>query len=65
MKRLKKIIKKNDVFVVLDQKRIYYLTGFPYLEASRPFLLLIPVDGEICFIIPRMEEDHIKLFRKH
>ncbi|MCD6244006.1 MAG: aminopeptidase P family protein [Candidatus Korarchaeota archaeon] len=54
-----------DLLLVQDSSRIFYLSGFPYIEAGRPFILGIPRDREPFFIVPLLEYDHIKLFRKH
>lgn len=56
---------KLDLLLLMDRSRIFYVSGFPYLEGSRPFLLGIPRIGDPFFIIPLMEEDHIKIFRQH
>jgi Xaa-Pro dipeptidase len=38
-----------------------YLTGFSYIATERPAALVIPVEGEITFMGPLLEIDHIPL----
>ncbi len=54
-----------DLLLLLSKPRIFYLTGFPYIEGSRVFVLGIPKEGELFLIVPKLEEDHVKLFRRH
>jgi Xaa-Pro aminopeptidase len=40
---------------------MFYLTGYSFISTERPAALIIPLDGEITFIGPRLEEDHVPL----
>ncbi len=40
--------------------RILYTTGFSHISTERPLALVIPQDGTIFMMGPRLEEDHVK-----
>lgn len=60
--RLRK--EKLDALYLTNVTNIFYLTGYSYIATERPAALIIPVDGEITFMGPLLEEDHIPLRTK-
>jgi Xaa-Pro dipeptidase len=40
---------------------VFYLTGYSFIATERPAALIVPVDGEITFMGPLLEKDHIPL----
>lgn len=60
--RLRK--RKLDALYLTNVTSIFYLTGYSYIATERPAALIIPVDGEITFMGPLLEEDHIPLRTK-
>ncbi len=41
--------------------RIQYLTNFSHLSTERPIALIVPVEGEISMLIPKLEEQHLQV----
>jgi Xaa-Pro dipeptidase len=58
-KKLRK--RKLDAVYLTNVTSIFYLTGYSYIATERPAALIIPIDGEITFMGPLLEEDHIPL----
>ena len=58
-KKLRK--RKLDAVYLTNVTSIFYLTGYSYIATERPAALIIPVDGEITFMGPLLEEDHVPL----
>ena len=48
-----------DGMCVFGPVRVAYLTGFFYAATERPIALVVPKTGELGFLIPQLEEDHI------
>lgn len=48
-----------DTLIVSEEEDIYYLTGLTYKSLERLFLLIIK-DGQVVFIVPKMELAHLK-----
>ena len=60
---LRKILvrKKLDALYLTNGTSFFYLTGYSYITTERPAALIVPVDGEITFMGPLLEIDHIPL----
>lgn len=50
-----------DALYLTSSVSIFYLTGFSHIPTERPAALVIPVNGEITFMGPMLEADHIPL----
>lgn len=48
-----------DYYVSFDPVNIYYLTNFYNYVHERPFILIIPKEGVMKFVIPYLEESHV------
>lgn len=58
----KQLVKRKlDALYLTSATSIFYLTGFSYIITERPAALIIPVNGEITFMGPLLEKDHIPL----
>ncbi|MCW4052877.1 MAG: Xaa-Pro peptidase family protein [Candidatus Bathyarchaeota archaeon] len=57
-------LRKMDALYVAGHVSIFYLTGFSYIATERPAALLIPAEGELTFMGPLLEVDHIPLKTK-
>ena len=62
VKRLRDEMKKRelDAFLVANGVSIFYLSGFYHMVTERPAALLVPLDGELTFMGPLLEADHLK-----
>jgi len=63
IERVKKVLvkRKLDALYLTSGVSFFYLTGYSYIATERPAALVIPVDGEITFMGPLLEIDHIPL----
>ena len=50
-----------DALYLTNAVNIFYLTGYSHIVTERPAALIIPVDGELTFIGPLLEAEHIQL----
>ncbi len=50
-----------DALYLTDSTSIFYLTGYSFITTERPAALIIPVEGDITFLGPLLEEAHIPL----
>lgn len=53
--------RKLEALYLTNGTSMFYLTGYSFISTERPAALIIPLDGEITFIGPRLEEDHVPL----
>jgi Xaa-Pro dipeptidase len=53
--------RKLDALYLTSGISFFYLTGYSYIATERPAALIIPADGEITFMGPLLEIDHIPL----
>lgn len=61
----KKMAELNlDAIYLTNLSNIFYLTNLYILSTERPFVLVIPKDGEITLISPLLEKDHIETMTK-
>lgn len=49
-----------DYYVSFDPVNIYYLTNFYNYVHERPFILIIPINGALKFVVPLLEKSHVK-----
>lgn len=63
IERVRKYLHKRklDAVYLTNGTSMFYLTGYSFISTERPAALIIPLDGEITFIGPRLEEDHVPL----
>jgi len=63
IEKVRKILvrKKLDALYLTNGTSFFYLTGYSYITTERPAALVIPVEGEITFMGPLLEIDHIPL----
>jgi len=59
--RKNSIRRKLDALYLTNGTSVFYLTGYSFIATERPAALIVPVDGEITFIGPLLEKDHIPL----
>jgi len=50
-----------DALYLTNAVNIFYLTGYSHIVTERPAALIIPVDGELTFMGPLLEAEHIQL----
>lgn len=50
-----------DFYVCHDPANIFYLTNFANYVHERPFILVIPASGPKTFLMPKLEENHVRL----
>lgn len=53
--------RKLDALYLTNGISFFYLTGYSYIATERPAALIIPLEGEITFMGPQLEKDHIPL----
>jgi len=53
--------RKLDALYLTNGTSMFYLTGYSFIATERPAALIIPVDGQITFLGPLLEKDHIPL----
>lgn len=60
--KARKLMQKNDVdaMIVCKPENVYYMSGFRAIIWSRPLIPIIPLDGEPIFVVPKLEEVHVK-----
>lgn len=49
-----------DTFLVTEPHSIYYFTGASYEAQERPFFVIIWSSGDPTFLVPKLEEDHMR-----
>ncbi|NIP67092.1 M24 family metallopeptidase [Candidatus Bathyarchaeota archaeon] len=50
-----------DALYLTSGTSFLYLTGYSYIVTERPAALIVPVEGELTFLGPHLERDHIPL----
>ncbi len=50
-----------DYYICQNPDNIFYLTNFANFIHERPFLLIIPAKGKLVFLLPKLEESHVKI----
>lgn len=49
-----------DYYLCHDPANIFYLTNFANYVHERPFIVLVPAAGNIIFLMPKLEEPHVR-----
>jgi Xaa-Pro dipeptidase len=62
LEKVKSIMKQQDLdyYVAYDPTNIYYLTNFAFYVHERPFLLILPREGDPKMLIPKLEQGHFE-----
>ncbi|MDX1733610.1 MAG: Xaa-Pro peptidase family protein, partial [Halioglobus sp.] len=50
-----------DYYVCHDPANIFYLTNFANFVHERPFILVVPASGSLSFLMPKLEENHVRV----
>jgi Xaa-Pro dipeptidase len=50
-----------DAYVVHCPDNVYYLTHFANYVHERPFVLVVPREGPLRFVVPQLEEEHVRV----
>lgn len=50
-----------DALVVFNPDNVFYLTNFANFVHERPFVLVLPAKGDPVFVMPRLEEPHVRI----
>ena len=46
-----------DALVLMNPPNIIYMSGYFPIATERPIQLIIPVEGDLSLLIPRLEDD--------
>jgi len=49
-----------DVLLLANGKHIFYLCHFTHMPTERPAVLVVPPDGDLVFLGPLLEADHLR-----
>jgi len=62
IEKVRELMRKEnlDCYVCFDPVNIYYLTNFTFYIHERPFLLVVPLEGELTMLIPKLEKGHFE-----
>ncbi|MGC8998316.1 MAG: M24 family metallopeptidase [Candidatus Bathyarchaeia archaeon] len=63
IERVRKVLQRRnlDALYLTNTTSIFYLTGYSFISTERPAALVIPLDGKITFMGPKLEENHVPL----
>lgn len=50
-----------DALVLFNPDNIFYMTNFANFVHERPFVLVLPDKGDPVFVMPRLEEPHVRI----
>ena len=50
-----------DFYLCHDPANIFYLTNFANYVHERPFILIVPKSGTPIFLMPKLEEQHVRI----
>lgn len=50
-----------DFYLCHDPDNVFYLTNFANFVHERPFILLVPAKGNPIFLMPKLEEPHVRI----
>jgi Xaa-Pro dipeptidase len=57
-----KMVEKGlDYYLCHDPDNVFYLTNFANFVHERPFILLVPASGNMTFLMPKLEEPHVRI----
>ena len=54
-------MRHRDAYVSYCPDNIFYLTNFANFVHERPFVLVIAMDGPLRFVVPELEEEHVRV----
>ena len=49
-----------DILLLTGGKSMFYVSHFTHITTERPALLLVPPDGDLIFLGPLLEADHLR-----
>ena len=63
IEKVRKVLQRRnlDALYLTNTTSIFYLTGYSFISTERPAALVIPLDGKIIFMGPKLEEEHVPL----
>lgn len=50
-----------DYYLCFNPDNVFYLTNFANMVHERPFILLVPAKGMMTFLMPKLEEPHVRM----
>ncbi len=50
-----------DAYVAHGPDNVFYLTNFHNYVHERPFVLVVPREGPLRFVVPHLEEEHVRV----
>jgi Xaa-Pro dipeptidase len=50
-----------DALVLVNPDNVFYMTNFANFVHERPFVLVLPANGDPVFVMPRLEEPHVRI----
>ena len=64
MKRIERVRQEMthrelDMLLLTNGRHIFYLSHFSHITTERPAVLAVPLDGELIFLGPMLEVDHL------
>lgn len=54
-------LERLDAYVVHCPDNVFYLTNFYNYVHERPFVLVVPRQGKLRFVVPHLEEEHVRV----
>jgi Xaa-Pro dipeptidase len=63
LERIRRVLQRRrlDALYLTNATSIFYLTGYSFISTERPAALVVPLDGKVTFMGPKLEEDHVPL----
>ncbi|WP_205520010.1 M24 family metallopeptidase [Virgibacillus doumboii] len=49
-----------DSYIITSDEDIWYFTNITYMQQERPFILILTLDKNPIFVVPKLEEKHVK-----
>ena len=50
-----------DYYLCVNPDNVFYLTNFANFVHERPFILMVPASGKPIFLMPKLEEPHVRI----
>lgn len=62
--RVRQILRERELdgLVLFHSVRLTYLTGFFHQRTERPMALVVPLDGPLGALVPRLEREHVAAY---
>ncbi len=54
-------VERLDAYVVHCPDNVFYLTNFANYVHERPFVLVVPREGAMRFVVPHLEKEHVRV----